>query len=104
MEDRIFLNEAIAFAVANGKRINKTILADKLWPGSDQRCKRANISHLSTGKTSRISRKMVLIICEECGVTADFLFGIKKSHPEVAKTNSCIGNANIQTIKKGTKK
>lgn len=69
------LNEAIARARDNGKRVKKKDLAALLWPESSLENQRSNIVGLARG-IRRVKPEWVRIICEQTGVTADFLFGL----------------------------
>ncbi len=73
----IRINEAIAKATLDGKKIKKMDIAARLWPDSVLLTRRANMTNLCTGKTQKITTEMVEIICEMTGVDANFLFDIK---------------------------
>ena len=72
------IQEALAFATANGKKINKGELAAKLFPEANKACQYQKLQHLISGRTIRIKPETVVILCQECGVSADYLFGIEK--------------------------
>jgi len=72
------INEAIARACDKGGVLTKTELAAKLWPDANKRIQQVNMTNLCTRKTKRIAPEWVAIICQECGCTADFLFGLDK--------------------------
>lgn len=69
------INEALARARDNGKRVKKKELAALLWPESTVVNQRSNMAGLSAGKR-RVKPEWVRIICEQTGVSADFLFGL----------------------------
>lgn len=71
------INEAIAFATMNGKKINKTAIAARLWPDSTPLTRRQNMTNLCTGKTDKINPRWVDVICEMTGCDANFLFNVK---------------------------
>jgi len=70
------IEEAIARAKANGKKILKKDISAKLWPDSNEAAQQVNMTKLCTGKTERIAPDWVVTICDMTGVTADFLFGL----------------------------
>lgn len=74
---QIRINEAIAKATLDGKKVKKIDIAARLWPDSVLLTRRANMTNLCTGKTDRITKEMVEIICEMTGCDANFLFNIK---------------------------
>lgn len=74
---KIKINEAIAFATMNGKKITKTAIAARIWPTSAPLTRRANMTNLCTGKTDKINPEWISIICEMTGCDANFLFDIK---------------------------
>lgn len=70
------IEEAIARARANGKKVLKKDIAARLWDGSTESAQQVNMTNLLNGATNRISPEWVIIICDMTGVTADFLFGL----------------------------
>lgn len=73
------IEEAIAIARSEGKKIRKKDLAVKLWPETDSEAARqVNMSNLCGGRVKRIQPEWIDIICEECGCSADFLLGRTK--------------------------
>ena len=76
--EKIKLNEAFAYAKANGNKTKKIDLAKILWSDSSAKTAHANFSNLCSGKTKKIDIEAVPVICEKLGVTADYLFGISK--------------------------
>lgn len=75
---RIRLNEAIARSAANGKKVYKKEIAARLFPGVNESTQQVNMTSLCKGKTKRILPEWVVIICEMCDCTADYLFGLEK--------------------------
>lgn len=73
----IRINDALAFAMAKGTRIQKNELAAKIWPASSPEAQKVNMSNLISGKSNKINPEWVSIICEETGVDANFLFGME---------------------------
>ena len=73
---RLKIDEAIAQAMLNGKKLKKIDIAAKLWPNSSIPTRRQNMANLCTGKTEKITTEMVAIICEMTGVDANFLLGL----------------------------
>lgn len=73
---RLKIDEAIARAMLNGKKMKKIEIAARLWPDSSNPTRRQNMANLCTGKTKQITTEMVAIICEMTGVDANFLLGV----------------------------
>ena len=72
----IRIEQALAVAKENGRKIAKKDIAAMLWPNATQAAQQVNMTNLCSGKTSRIDPDWVPIICRECGVSADFLFNV----------------------------
>ena len=70
------IEQAIARAKEQGKKVLKKDLAAKLWPDSTEAGQQVNMTALCSGKTTKINPDWVAIICGMTGCTADFLFGI----------------------------
>lgn len=71
------INEAIAKATLEGRKVMKKDISARLWPDSNEVGQQVNMTRLCAGKTPRIQVEWVGIICEMCGCTADFLFGLE---------------------------
>lgn len=74
---RLRINEAIAYAEIRGKKVLKKDIAARLFKNKNRAAQQVNMTNLCKGKTQRVSPDMVRIICEMCGCTADFLFGLE---------------------------
>lgn len=74
-ETKFRIEEAIARAKANGKKVFKKELGAKLFPDVSETVVRINMTNLCSGKTKRIKPEWVGIICEECECTPNYLFG-----------------------------
>lgn len=72
----IRIEEAIARAKRQGKKIKKKELAALLWPDSTPAAQQVNMTSLCAGKTTKINPDWVAIICEATGCTANFLLGM----------------------------
>lgn len=70
------IEQAIAIAKERGEAIKKKDIAVRLWPDTTAVGQQVNMTRLCAGKTEAIREEWVRIICEMCGCTADFLFGI----------------------------
>lgn len=70
------INEAIARAESNGKKVFKKDLAARIWANSKPETQMVNMTNLATGVTKKVNPEWIKIICEELGCTADFLFGL----------------------------
>lgn len=74
---RLRVNEAIARSEANGKKVLKKDIAARLFEGASESAQQVNMTNLCNGTTKRIVPEWVVIICEMCGCSADYLFGLK---------------------------
>ena len=72
------VNEAIAQAEMNGKKILKKELAAKIWPDSRPEAQAVNMTNLCSGVTKKVNPDWIITICRETECTSDFLLGIKK--------------------------
>lgn len=72
---KLRVNEAIARAQTNGKKIFKKDVAAKLWDGRTDVAKQVNMTNLCNGTTKQIRPEWVGIICEMCDCTPNYLFG-----------------------------
>lgn len=70
------IEQAIARAKEQGKKVLKKDIAARLWPDSVAAAQQVNMTNLCNGVTSRIEPGWINIICEMTGCTADFLLGI----------------------------
>lgn len=70
------IEQAIARAKEQGKKVLKKDVAAKMWPDSTPAAQQVNMTALCNGKTNKINPDWVNIICEMTGCTADFLFGL----------------------------
>lgn len=74
---KLRVNEAIARSEANGKKVLKKDIAARLFEGASESAQQVNMTNLCNGKTKRIVSEWVVIICEMCGCSADYLFGME---------------------------
>lgn len=74
---RLKLNEAIARSEANGKKVLKKDIAARLFEGVSESAQQVNMTNLLNGKTQRIKPEWIVIICEMCNCSANFLFGME---------------------------
>lgn len=72
------VNEAIARAEINGKKILKKDLAAKIWANSRPEAQAVNMTNLCSGITQKVNPDWIVIICRETGCSVDFLLGIEK--------------------------
>lgn len=70
------IEQAIARAKEQGKKVLKKDIAARLWPDTSAVGQQVNMTALCNGATARIAPEWVNIICEMTGCTADFLFGL----------------------------
>lgn len=73
------IEQAIARAKEQGKKVLKKDIAARLWPDSTPAAQQVNMTSLCNGVTTRISPDWVTVICEMTGCSADFLFGISNN-------------------------
>ena len=73
---RLRVNEAIARAQTNGKKIFKKDVAARLWEGSSDSAQQVNMTNLVNGTTKKISPEWVVVLCQMLDCTADYLFGL----------------------------
>lgn len=74
---KLRVNEAIARSEANGKKVLKKDIASRLFEGASESAQQVNMTNLCNGTTKRIVPEWVVIICEMCGCSADYLFGME---------------------------
>ena len=72
----IRIEQAMARAKEQGRKVLKKDIAARLWPDSSESAQQVNMTALCNGRTNKINPDWVNIICEMCGCTADFLFGL----------------------------
>lgn len=75
---KIKVNEAIARAQSNGKKIYKKELAAKLWANSNPQAQAVNMTNLCSGVTKKVNPEWLVIISLETGCSIDFLLGLKE--------------------------
>jgi hypothetical protein len=71
------IDEAIAHALLQGKKVTKRELKNAFWPESTSRSQDSNMLNLCKGVTRKIDPEWIQIMVDKCGVDANFLFGIK---------------------------
>lgn len=74
----IRIEEAIAFAKLNGRKVTKKEIAERIWPNSNPASQSVSMTRLINGDAQRVDPEWVRIICEMTGCTADFLFNINQ--------------------------
>ena len=72
----IRIDAAIARAKEKGIKVRKLDLAAEMWPTATPQARRANMTNLCSGRTTRVEPEWVEKICRRCGCTADFLLGL----------------------------
>lgn len=70
------VNEAIARAEMNGKKIFKKDLAAKIWANSRPEAQAVNMTNLASGITKKVNPDWIVILCKELECSADFLLGL----------------------------
>ena len=74
---KLRVNEAIARSEANGKKVLKKDIAARLFEGASESAQQVNMTNLCNVTTKRVVTEWVVIICEMCGCSADYLFGME---------------------------
>lgn len=75
---RLRVNEAIARAQTNGKKVLKKDVAVQLWKGRNATAQQVNMTSLCNGSTKQIRPEWVITICEMCDCTPNYLFGYEE--------------------------
>ena len=75
---RFRVNEAIARAQTNGKKVLKKDVAVQLWKGRNATAQQVNMTSLCNGSTKQIRPEWVITICEMCDCTPNYLFGYEE--------------------------
>lgn len=75
MEVKLRVNEAIARAKTQGKKINKKDVAAEIWKGRAASAQQVNMTALCNGSKKQIRPEWVMIICRMCDCTPNYLFG-----------------------------
>ena len=75
---RLRVNEAIARSEANGKKVLKKDIAARLFEGRTESAQQVNMTNLCNGTTKQIRPEWVVIICEMCNCTPNYLFGYEE--------------------------
>ena len=76
MEDRVLVEEALKKAQENGTKVDLAELASLLYPTATDGV--ANLRNLRNGRTTRISREHVLIICDYLKWDPNDLFKLRE--------------------------
>lgn len=74
---KLRIEEAIASARLDGRKVLKKDLAAQLWPDSTEVAQQVNMTNLINGSTQRFCADWIVTICKMTGCSADFLFGIE---------------------------
>lgn len=74
---RLKVKEAIARSEAKGKKVYKKDIAARLFEGVSESAQQVNMTNLLNGKTQRIKPEWVVVICQMCGCSSDYLFGLE---------------------------
>lgn len=69
------IEQALARAKEQGRKVLKKDLAAKLWPDSVTTTQQVNMTRLCNGGTTKINEEWVSIICDMTGCDPNFLFG-----------------------------
>lgn len=72
---KLRINEAIGRAQTNGINVLKKDIASRIWHDSKESTQQVNMTNLCKGRTRKINPEWVIIICEMCGCTPNYLFG-----------------------------
>lgn len=95
----IRLKEALLYANRNGKNYNKQEFAQLLWTDNKKpKSAYMNLLNLESGKSKTIDISQIAVICKECGVSADYLFGLT----ELPNYNASMQDRKNEVIAKAT--
>ena len=75
MSGRLRINEAIAFAESNGRKLYKKDLGKLLFGTDNEQSTKVSVTNLCSGRTKRFTVEQVLTICDFCGCDPNYLFG-----------------------------
>jgi DNA-binding Xre family transcriptional regulator len=75
---KLRINEAILRSEMNGKKVFKKDIAARIFPGVSEAAQQVNFTNLCQGKTKRVAPEWVLIICEMCDCTPNYLFNFNE--------------------------
>jgi len=74
------IKEALKYGLLNG--LDSTVIRQKIsariWSKSSEVTREVNVSNLVRGQTNKKIDNLVIVVCEETGVSPDFLFGYDK--------------------------
>ena len=77
-ETKLRVNEAFARAQTAGIKVYKKEVAARLWEGRTESAQQVNMTNLCNGTTKQIRPEWVVIICEMCNCTPNYLFGYEE--------------------------
>lgn len=72
---KLRINEAIARANDSGHPVLKKEIAARLFPNVEGGAQQVNMTNLCNGRTKRFTPETVIVICEMCHCTPNYLFG-----------------------------
>jgi DNA-binding Xre family transcriptional regulator len=75
---KLRISEAILRSEMNGKNVFKKDIAARIFPGLSEAAPPVNFTNLCQGKTKRVAPQWVLIICEMCDCTPNYLFNFNE--------------------------
>lgn len=76
---RLKINEAIARSEVMGRKVFKKDIAAKLFPNQPQSTQQVNFANLCTGRTQRVKPEWIIVICDMCECTPQFLLGMDEA-------------------------
>lgn len=75
---KLRIEEAIARAKMKGLKVMKKDIAARLWEGRTVNSQQVNMTNLCSGKTTQVRLEWIMIICEMCDCTPNYLLGYEE--------------------------
>ena len=72
-------NARIEAGKSKGNKITRQTLGNAIYPKSSHTCVRVSMSNLLSGLKKKLNPDWVVVICNECNVDPNFLYGVGKS-------------------------
>ena len=87
MENRVRIREAVEYAKEQGKKIDKRIVAAKVFTFRSEDSAYVCFNNYERGKSGKLNRVQVHALCKELNVDANFLFGTPPMSNQTTKEN-----------------
>lgn len=77
MDNRIRIREAVQYAKKQGIKINKKLIACKVFMNTSEQSAYVRFNNYERGKSGKMNPVQIRILCNEFKVDANYLFGVK---------------------------